>query len=38
MQEEAIKTWENKDPKDGGKIIAANNKTLLNKTQSLLLK
>ena len=34
----AIKTWENKDPKDGGKIIAANNKTLFNKTQSLLLK
>ena len=33
-----IKTWENKDPKVGGKIIAANNKTLLNKTQSLLLK
>ena len=34
----AIKTWENKDPKDGGKIIAANNNTLLNKTRSLLLK
>ena len=34
----SIKTWKNKDPKDGGKIIAANNKTLLNKTQSLLLK
>jgi myo-inositol-1(or 4)-monophosphatase len=33
-----IKTWKNKDPKDGGKIIAANNKILLNKTQSLLLK
>lgn len=33
-----IKTWENKDPKHGGKIIAANNKTLLNRTQSLLLK
>jgi myo-inositol-1(or 4)-monophosphatase len=33
-----IKTWDNKDPKDGGKIIAANNKTLLNKTQSLLLR
>ena len=33
-----IKTWENIDPKDGGKIIAANNKTLFNKTQSLLLK
>jgi myo-inositol-1(or 4)-monophosphatase len=34
----SIKTWENKDPKNGGKIIAANNKSLLNKTQSLLLK
>ena len=33
-----IKTWKNIDPKDGGKIIAANNKTLFNKTQSLLLK
>ena len=29
-----IKTWKNIDPKDGGKIIAANNKTLFNKTQS----
>jgi myo-inositol-1(or 4)-monophosphatase len=34
----SIKTWENKDPKNGGKIIAANNKSLLNKTQLLLLK
>ena len=34
----SIKTWENKNPKDGGKIIAANNNTLLNKTRSLLLK
>ena len=34
----AIKTWENKDPRNGGKIIAANNKTLLNKTRSLILK
>ena len=34
----AIKTWDNKDPKDGGKIIAANNNALLNKTRSLLLK
>ena len=33
-----IKTWKNIDPKDGGKIIAANNKTLLDKTRSLLLK
>ena len=33
-----IKTWKNIEPKDGGKIIAANNKTLFNKTQSLLLK
>ena len=33
-----IKTWKNIYPKDGGKIIAANNKTLFNKTQSLLLK
>ena len=24
----SIKTWGNKDPKNGGKIIAANNKTL----------
>ena len=34
----SIKTWKNKDPKDGGKIIAANNRALLNKTRSLLLK
>ncbi|MDA9591702.1 inositol monophosphatase [Pelagibacteraceae bacterium] len=34
----SIKTWENQDPKNGGRIIAANNKILLNKTQSLLLK
>ena len=34
----AIKTWENKDPKDGGKIIAANNKNLLDKTRSLISK
>ena len=34
----SIKTWENKNPKDGGKIIAANNRALLNKTRSLLLK
>ena len=34
----SIKTWENKDPKNGGKIIAANNKTLLNNTQILLLR
>ena len=34
----AIKTWKNKDPKNGGRIIAANNKTLLNKTRSLILK
>ena len=33
-----IKTWKNIDPKDGGKIIAANNRALLNKTRSLLLK
>ena len=34
----SIKTWENKDPKDGGRIIAASNQSLLNKTRSLLLK
>ena len=34
----SIKTWENKDPKDGGRIIAANNKALLNNTQKLLLR
>ena len=34
----SITTWEDKDPKDGGKIIAANNKTLLNSAQLLLLK
>ena len=34
----SIKTWKNKDPKDGGRIIAANNKTLLNRAQLLLLK
>ena len=33
----SIKTWKNKDPKDGGKIIAANNKILLKKARSLLL-
>ena len=33
----SIKTWENKDPKDGGKIIAANNKTLLNNARTILL-
>jgi len=32
-----ITTWEDKNPKDGGKIIAANNKALLNITQSFLL-
>ena len=34
----SINTWENKDPKDGGRIIAANNKVLLNNTQKLLMK
>ena len=34
----SIKTWKNEDPKDGGRIIAANNKTLLNRAQLLLLK
>ena len=34
----SIKTWKNKDPIDGGEIIAANNRALLNKTRSLLLK
>ena len=34
----SIKTWKNEDPKDGGRIIAANNKTLLNRTQLLLLR
>ena len=34
----SIKTWENKDPKDGGRIIAANNKALLDNTQKLLLR
>ena len=33
----SITTWEGKNPKDGGRIIAANNKALLNSTQSLLL-
>ena len=33
----SITTWEDKNPKDGGRIIAANNKALLNNTQSLLL-
>ena len=33
----SITTWEGKDPKNGGRIIAANNKVLLNDTQSLLL-
>tara|TARA_B100001093_G_scaffold400946_1_gene388487 strand:+ start:555 stop:1337 length:783 start_codon:yes stop_codon:yes gene_type:complete len=33
----SIKTWNNKNPKDGGKVIAANNKALLKKAQSLLL-
>ena len=32
----SIATWEDKNPKDGGRIIAANNKALLNNTQSLL--
>ena len=34
----SITTWEGKDPKDGGRVIAANNRTLLNSTQLLLLK
>ena len=34
----SINTWENKNPKDGGRIIAANNKELLNNTQKLLMK
>jgi myo-inositol-1(or 4)-monophosphatase len=33
----SITTWEDKNPKDGGRFIAANNRTLLNNTQSLLL-
>ena len=33
----SITTWEDKNPKDGGRIIAANNKALLNNTQPLLL-
>ena len=33
----SIKTWDNKDAKNGGRIIAANNKKLLSNVQSLLL-
>lgn len=32
----SIKTWDNKNPKDGGKIIAANNSKLLNQVQSII--
>ena len=32
----SIKTWDNKNPRDGGKIIAANNSKLLNQVQSMI--
>tara|TARA_B110000858_G_scaffold139247_1_gene158117 strand:- start:92 stop:874 length:783 start_codon:yes stop_codon:yes gene_type:complete len=34
----SITTWEDKNPKHGGRIIAANNRILLNSARSLLLK